>query len=222
MNLTSRAGIHAALGDQHRLLMIDRLRLGDHTTQELVDITGLAGNLLAHHLNVLEEAGLIERRVSEGDRRRRYVVLRRQPLANLLPRQPPPPSGSVLFICTHNSARSQFAAALWRQRTGAAAESAGSHPAAFVHPHAVRVAAEYGVDLTSAAPKGYTEVTHTPDLVVSVCDRAREGGIDLPANRLHWSIPDPVRVGKVSAFRQAFSNIAVRIEELSDARKESS
>ena len=49
----------------------------------------------------------------------------------------PPPTGSALFVCTHNSARSQLAATLWRRRTGAPATSAGTHPAREIHPGAV-------------------------------------------------------------------------------------
>ncbi len=97
-------------------------------------------NLASHHLRALEAVGLVERRVSEGDRRRRYVVLRRDALNGLLlPQAALAPAGLVLFVCTHNSARSQFAAGLWRLRTGNDAASAGSEPSAKVHPQAVRV-----------------------------------------------------------------------------------
>ena len=213
MDLTNRAWVHAALGDPVRLLMVDELRQSDRTFQELANAVGLPGNAAAHHLAVLESAGLIERHVSEGDRRRRYIVLRRERLDGLVAAPSMAPS-TVLFVCTHNSARSQFAAALWRARTDGLADSAGTDPAERVHPRAVRAAAALGLDLAGGIPKGYDAVELVPDLVVSVCDRAREAGVPFDAPSLHWSIPDPVRDGSAPAFRSAFAAIANRIERL--------
>lgn len=211
--LEMRARVHAALGDPHRLAIVDAIAIGDLTPSELADRLDIAGNLVAHHLNVLDEAGLIERRVSEGDGRRRYVVLRRDRLASASPA--PRPAGShVLFVCTHNSARSQFAAALWRLHTGGPGESAGTSPADEVHPKAVSVAAGLGVDLTGAQTRGYGDVATEPDLVVSVCDRAAEEARPWDAPALHWSIPDPVVSGRLDAFRRAFAEISERVGTL--------
>jgi protein-tyrosine-phosphatase len=127
---------------------------------------------------------------------------------------PVPREGHVVFVCTHNSARSQFAAALWNQRTGTSTSSAGSHPSAEVHPKAVLVAGEYGIDLSSATPGGYERLPDSPGLVVSVCDRARETGVPDGSAHLHWSVRDPVPVGTVAAFRDSFAEIAGRIENL--------
>lgn len=213
MDPAERARVHAALGDPHRLQIVDALLHSDRTFNELAAIAGLPGNATAHHLVVLEQAGVIERHVSEGDRRRRYLRLRHERLTDLieLPRLAP---REVLFVCTHNSARSQFAASLWTQHTGGMADSAGNRPADRVHANAVRTAAELGVDLSAAVPKGYDAVLRAPDLVVSVCDRAREGGLPFEAPLLHWSVPDPVRAGTPSAFRSAFAEIASRIDRL--------
>jgi protein-tyrosine-phosphatase len=123
----------------------------------------------------------------------------------------------VLFVCTHNSARSQFAAALWRDRTGRASDSAGSEPAARIDPLAVRAGPEFGIDLSGARPKGYDAVAQRPDLVVSVCDRAHEAGPPFEARLLHWSVPDPVLVGTPEAFRSAFSTLAHRVVRLAVA-----
>ncbi len=213
MNLDDRASVFAALGDRNRLAMVDALALSDRTFQELMEVGGLPGNLAAHHLGVLEGAGIIERRVSDGDHRRRYISLRPGRLDGLLP-LPALTPGSVLFVCTHNSARSQFAAALWRLRTGGDADSAGTDPAARVHPTAVEVAGEWGLDIHEAVPKGYDALTHLPDLVVSVCDRARESRPPSPGYALHWSVPDPVAAGDVAAFRDSFASIATRIDRL--------
>lgn len=213
MDLHERAERHAALSDPRRLLIVDALALGDRTVADLAVLADLTGNLLAHHLDVLESAGFIERRTSEGDRRRRYVSLRRDrwPVDFDITLN----EDNVAFVCTHNSARSQFAAELWRQVTGADVASAGLDPAAQVHPKAVRVASEFGIDLSSAVPGGYDTLPWTPDIVISVCDRALEGGVPAAPKQLHWSIPDPVIKGDVASFRSAFAEIARRVEHLS-------
>ena len=201
----------------HRLAMVDALSLGDRTFQELAQGSGLPGNLAAHHLDVLEAAGLIERRVSDGDRRRRYISLRAGRLEGLLA-LPPVTVGPVLFVCTHNSARSPFAAARWQQRTGRPAESAGTEPAAAVHPKAVTAARAFGLDLRRAVPKGYEAVERSPDLVISVCDRAHEAGLPFAVPSVHWSIPDPVlRRDASTPFASAFASIALRIDQLAAA-----
>ena len=120
-------------------------------------------------------------------------------------------------MCTHNSARSQFAAALWRRQTGRPADSAGSQPAARVHPLSVRTAETFGLDLSGMAPRGYASITETPDLVISVCDRAYEAGLPFAAPTLHWSVPDPVSSGTRTAFRSAFTEIAERVDRLASA-----
>lgn len=212
MDLANRAEAHAALGDQRRLVIVDHLSLGDRTVGELAEVSGMGGNLLAHHLDVLESAGLIERRVSEGDHRRRYVALK----WGRLPAGPgtPLPLAEVLFVCTRNSARSQFAAALWERMTGRSAASAGSDPAPKVDPRAVRVAREHDIDLSSARPRGYDDLDGEPDFVISVCDRALEAGVPTSQGHAHWSVPDPVTRGTIDAFRSAFDEIAIRMEHL--------
>src|SRR5918992_3647122 len=109
MNIDERSRIHAALGDPARLRIVDELALSDRTFLELAMAAGLRGNAAAHHLDVLESAGLIERHVSEGDHRRRYICLRHERLEGFFAASPLQPR-IVLFVCTHNSARSQFAA----------------------------------------------------------------------------------------------------------------
>lgn len=214
MNLSEKARVHAALGDATRLAIVSELELGDRTFQELSAILSLPGNLVAHHLEVLERAGLIERHVSEGDHRRRYISLNPEPLYGLLHSRGVAAAHSVLFVCTHNSARSQYAAAAWRRRTGLGADSAGTTPALSVHPRAVRVAMEMGIDLRDCHPKGYEELDSAFDLVVSVCDRAREARSPFKVSNLHWSVPDPVTAGTVRSFRAAFADIDRRIDRL--------
>jgi protein-tyrosine-phosphatase len=216
MDIADRARIHAALGDPIRLGIVGQLELGDRTFQELAELVSQPGNLLAHHLGVLEETGLIERRVSEGDRRRRYISLNPEPLDGLVSARQLT-ARSVLFVCSHNSARSQYAAAAWGRRTGLGAESAGTHPARRVDARAIEVALERGLDLTGFQPKGYEGLQPTFDLVVSVCDRARETGPPFDAPALHWSVPDPVSGRGLTAFRSAFNEIDRRISRLAAA-----
>lgn len=214
LRLEQIAGVHRALGDPHRLVVVEALGLSDRTPAELGEITGLPTNLLAFHLRVLSEAGVVERRRSAGDRRRRYVVLRPESLG-VTRAVPAPQVLQPLFVCTRNSARSQLAAAIWRSTTGRPATSAGRDPAARVHPLAVAVAADAGLDLSAARPVGYDAVTGEPDLVVSVCDRAREAPIPFPCPQVHWAVADPVGGGR-DAFAAAFTEIAQRVRHLAE------
>lgn len=216
MDVDGRARILKALGDPHRLAVVDALWRGDLTSGELGARVGAPPNLLAHHLAALEDAGVIARRVSEADRRARYVTLRAGVLDGLLPGRGDhgaAAAGTVLFVCTHNSARSQFAAALWATYPRHRAASAGSHPADRVHPGAVRAAAAFGLDLSHCVPHGLDGLT-PPALVVTVCDRARRDDLPFACPRLHWSVPDPVAAGDPAAFHRAFTDLAHRITRL--------
>lgn len=212
----TRAAVHHALGEVHRLAIVDALWVSDRTPTELRELTGLESNLLAFHLDVLETAGLIGRHRSQGDGRRRYVTLDPDLLREYAAPAVPRGSGAVLFVCSHNAARSQLAAALWAATTGEPSLSAGIEPAPTVHPLAVRVARAHGLDLSGAAPRSYEQVGVEPGLVVSVCDRARESALPFDAPLLHWSVPDPVR-GPRSDFEQAFVTIQQRVGRLARA-----
>jgi protein-tyrosine-phosphatase len=93
-------------------------------------------------------------------------------------------------------------------------QSAGTLPATRIHPKATSAASEFGVELSSARPKGYAEVQGSPDLVISVCDRAKETPDTFVGRRLHWSVPDPVETGGIDDFRTAFSTINDRVDRL--------
>lgn len=215
--LDDRVAVHHALGEPTRLRIVDALQLSDRSPTQLVELTGVPTNLLAFHLNVLEDAGLIQRGPSQGDARRRYVRLRTERLAGLTDPQPFPDAVEhVLFVCTANSARSQLAAHLWQARTGRPALSAGTEPATHVHPMAVAVAERHGIDMADAAPRRYSEVQVEPDLVVSVCDRAHESHPDTGAPRLHWSVPDPADGGP-EEFAGVFELLTERIDRLARA-----
>ena len=102
----------------------------------------------------------------------------------------------VLILCTGNSCRSQMAEGLVNHDLGDrwVARSAGTHPAAAVHPLAVRAMAELGIDISHAAPKSVDTLVGQPwDLVVTVCDSAKESCplFPGPVEKLHVSFPDP-------------------------------
>jgi ArsR family transcriptional regulator, arsenate/arsenite/antimonite-responsive transcriptional repressor / arsenate reductase (thioredoxin) len=211
-----RARVHAALGEPTRLAIVDRLMLGDASPTEIGHELGLRSNLLAHHVKLLEQVGMIERSRSEGDHRRTYLRLRSQALIGLVP-VVPRSAARVVFVCTHNSARSPLAAALWARHSPVPAASAGTHPAAAVHPRAVAVARGRGLSLARAHTSRVDEVVHDGDLVVAVCDNAHEELGTPTGDRLHWSIPDPARVDTDDAFEQVFRDIADRIDRLAPA-----
>ncbi len=127
----------------------------------------------------------------------------------------------VLILCTGNSCRSQMAegwinhllAGRWEAR------SAGTRPAAAVHPLAVRVMAEVGVDISGAQPEhidAYLEQAW--DLVVTVCDSARESCPMFPRSveQIHVSFPDPAEAAgseeeRMAVFRAVRDDIRARL-----------
>ncbi len=130
----------------------------------------------------------------------------------------------VLFLCTHNSSRSQMAEGLLQARGGDhfTVDSAGTHPRG-VHPLAIRVMAELSIDISEAAghrAKGLEEFSGQPiDLVVTVCDEAAEACPFFPGARRqeHWSFPDPSAATgtedeRLAVFRNVRDAIAARID----------
>jgi protein-tyrosine-phosphatase len=211
-----RVKVHAALGDRSRLAIADRLMLGDVAPGELADMFGMPSNLLAHHLRVLGGAGLIERVRSEGDLRRSYVRLVPKAFAGLTP-DFSRPAARVVFVCTHNSARSQLAAAAWAASSRVPVASAGTHPAGRVHPTAIAVARAHRLPFKRVRTAHLDAVMRSEDLVVAVCDRAHEELGSQAPDRLHWSVPDPVPVGTDEAFEHALELIEDRVGRLAAA-----
>ena len=186
--LERRVILHAALADPARLRITDTLLTGDASPSELAAMLAMPSNLLAHHLHTLEQAGIITRRRSEGDRRRTYLQL----IPGALDSLAPPPARAalrVLFVCTANSARSHLAVALWRQASNLPAVSAGTHPAKAIDPGAIAVAGRHSLPLPRLRPRHIAEVRQHGDLVVTVCDLAHEELGEAAA--VHWSIPEP-------------------------------
>src|SRR4249919_1091566 len=188
-SLARRAAVHAALADLARLAITDTLLAGDASPSELAGMLCMPSNLLAHHLHVLEQAGVLTRRRSEGDRRRTYLRL----IPGALDPLAAPPAHTarrVLFVCTANSARSHLAAALWRHASNLPAASAGTHPAARIDPGAIAAARRHRLPMRRLRPRHIGDVQQDGDLVITVCDMAHE---ELGRHAaVHWSVPDPV------------------------------
>lgn len=128
----------------------------------------------------------------------------------------------VLFLCTHNSARSQIAEAILRHKGGQAVEvfSAGTEVTR-VHPDALAVLRARGIETSGLSSKHLAQFVDAPfDYVITVCDNARESCPYFPhaGARLHWSFPDPTAAGDLAARAQAFvavfEGLAVRIKGL--------
>jgi ArsR family transcriptional regulator, arsenate/arsenite/antimonite-responsive transcriptional repressor / arsenate reductase (thioredoxin) len=211
-DITRRAQCHAALADPGRLAIVDELLKSDRTPSELGRLIGAPSNLLAHHLDTLETAGLIGRTRSTGDARRRYVHVIHDALPSFsagsrIAAQP------ALFLCTRNSARSQLAAALWTAITGKPAQSAGTRPADHIHKLAVSAARRVGLTIGDTPPRHINSLTARPGLTITVCDQVHEE-LDPPAEWLHWSLPDPVADGHAAAFDASVRTIRKRISAL--------
>ncbi|HET8626981.1 MAG TPA: arsenate reductase ArsC [Thermomicrobiales bacterium] len=126
----------------------------------------------------------------------------------------------VLFLCTHNSARSQMAEG-WLRRLGGdrfEAHSAGTEATA-VRPLAIRAMAEVGVDIAGQESKRLERYLGQPwDWVVTVCDHANEACPVFPGarRRLHWSLPDPSKATgteeeQLAAYRRVRDELRARI-----------
>lgn len=203
--------MHAALADPARLQITDTLLAGDASPSELAAMLAMPSNLLAHHLHVLEQAGIITRRRSEGDRRRTYLQL----IPGALDSLAAPTARAalrVLFVCTANSARSHLAAALWRRASNLPAASAGTHPAARIEPGAIAAARRHRLPMRRLRPRQLGDVKRDGDLVITVCDMAHEELGRQAA--MHWSVPDPVPVGDPASFDAALAEIRHRVERL--------
>src|SRR3954465_4707909 len=126
----------------------------------------------------------------------------------------------VLFVCTHNSARSHIAEAFLTRDGGDDFEvfSAGTEVTR-VHPLARRVLEEAGIDWSGARSKSITEfLDQRFDYVITVCDRARATCPVFPGspNTLHWGLDDPSEVEgtddeKLAAFRRTATDISARL-----------
>ncbi len=118
----------------------------------------------------------------------------------------------MLFVCTANSARSHLAAALWRRASTIPAASAGTRPATQIDPGAIATARRHHLPMRRLRPRHITDVRHDGDLVITVCDLAREE-LGQQAT-VHWSVPDPVPAGDPGSFDAALADLTDRVRRL--------
>ena len=211
-----RARLHAAMADPTRVRVVDLLATSDASVSEVGARLGVPSNLLAHHLRVLEEAGLLTRLRSEGDGRRTYLSLdaARASLVNAGVGPAVVQARRVLFVCTANTARSHLAAAIWRRASAVEVASAGTDPGQRVHPAAISVARRHDLEVPDVAPRLLDDTRREDDLVVTVCDRAHE---ELHVQSwAHWSVADPVSGGR-AAFERAYAALDARVRVLAPA-----
>jgi thioredoxin type arsenate reductase len=232
--LTAQPPFLKLLAHELRWRLMEALARSDRRVQELVQLVGEPHNLVSYHLRQLRGQALVKERRSAADGRDIYYSLDLERLKGLLfaaseslhPGMVERPVATaahdavktgrrvrVLFLCTHNSARSQMAEGILRElgRDRVETTSAGTEVTR-VHPLAVREMAERGIDISGQRSKHMNEfLGERFDYVVTVCDNAREACPIFPGDpeRIHWSIPDPSAVeGDEKAQRTAFKRAA--------------
>ncbi len=226
------------LAHEVRWQLLGALAYSDYHVQELVELLKKPMNLISYHLRLLRTAALVHERRSAADARDVYYSLDlfhfqtvyKMAVGGLHPvlgdRQPDQahqaaaasqPPVRILFLCTHNSARSQIAEALMRQLGGARVDaySAGTERTR-VHPMALTVLQQHNIDTSPLASKTMEQfIGQKFDYVVTVCDRAKESCPIFPGapERIHWSLPDPSAVTEPTAQLQAFEQTFAELEK---------
>ena len=230
-------------GHPLRWRLLRELASSDRQVRELTEFVSEPQSLVSYHLGQLLHGGMVRMRRSAADRRDVYYSLDLarcgelltatgaalhpglrlvQPAAGHDPAPAAPPA-RVLFLCTGNSARSPMAEALAIHLAPVTVEafSAGSHPRT-LHPNAVRVMNEQGIELHGRHPRHLGEFAEQRmDYVISLCDRVRERLPRFPEDpeRIHWSIADPAQEGNSDeetypAFQQTAAELAMRVRFL--------
>lgn len=230
------------LAHELRWRLVEALARSDRRVQELVSLVGEPHNLVSYHLRRLRDQALVSERRSAADGRDVYYSLDLDRLKgmyfaageSLHPGISDRPVASstetsrgrrarVLFLCTHNSARSQMAEGILRYLGGDRVEvhSAGT-VATRVHPLAIAAMNEKSIDISGQSSKHLDEFSGQDfDFVVTVCDNARESCPIFPGapEMIHWSIADPSAVEgdeatRLRAFRVASDELMTRIRYL--------
>jgi protein-tyrosine-phosphatase len=217
---------------------LHELARSDRRVRELTELLGQPQSLVSYHLGRLRAARVVTTRRSSADARDTYYSVDLLRCGELLasagqalhpglrpntapvagPGLPPrAPRSRVLFLCTGNSARSQIAEGLIEHQSGGTVEavSAGSHPKR-LHPNAVLVMSERGIDLAGRRSKHLGEFARDRfDYVISLCDRVREVCPEFPGSpeTIHWSIADPALEGDTDEQTYpAFQRTALELE----------
>jgi len=220
------------LANDVRWGLLKALTRSDQQVNELVTLLQQPMNLVSYHLKKMRDDALVTTRRSEADGRDVYYSLDLERLRALyleagaalhpsiglalpsvdLSRLSP---HRVLFVCTHNSARSQMAEGLLRHlgQDKISVSSAGSQPTR-IHPDAIHTMDQLGIDIREQQPRPLADFAEHPfDTVITVCDRAREICPTFPGHgtQLHWGFRDPVVIQEEQERRLAFQYIAGRL-----------
>ena len=227
-----------------RWQLLTALAYSDRRVQELVQLLDRPQNLVSYHLGRLRQQELVSERRSTADGRDVYYSLNLARMRQLylasgqalhpalngaamsletLEEAPVAEPMRVLFLCTHNSARSQMAEGILRAAGGDRVEvfSAGNEPSE-VHPLAIEAMAAINVDISRQHSKHMGEFTGQHfDYIITVCDRVRESCPIFPGDpeQIHWSFPDPAAVmgterQRYQAFVQTARELTTRIHYL--------
>ena len=247
MNPASVAGdqnqVMKLLAHDLRWRLVEELALTDRRVHELGEKANQAQNLVSYHLAQLRRAGVVRERRSSADARDVYYSLDLDALRFALDQSirivhpglqlveqqistgsfHPERVARVLFLCTHNSARSQMAEAILRQQCGGMVdvESAGSNPRE-VHPLVFRTLTDLGVDAEGLYTKHLSVFADQIfDYVITLCDIVREVCPTFPdePEHLHWSLADPIAFARSprtadAAFRQTADELMTRTRYL--------
>ena len=225
-----------ALADDKRLAIIRLLALSDLRAGEISAALSLPSNAVSYHLKQLSMLGLLRDHRSSSDGRDVYYRVDLEHLdrlymqagdalhPGLVPseqsnagvKKPAVTPLRVLFLCTHNSARSQMAEAILRYMGGDNVEvfSAGSMPTE-VHPNTLIVLRGMGIDTSTLHAKSMDQfLDQSFDYIITVCDRVRD---TCPVFRgdpqqTHWSFPDPVVIEDPEEQLAAFRRVAVELQ----------
>jgi protein-tyrosine-phosphatase len=235
-------------GHPLRWRLLRELTRSDRRVSELCELAGERQSLLSYHLRQLRDGEVVSARRSSADGRDTYYMLELTRCGELLARAGAslhpglasaagshPARGRglararMLFLCTGNSSRSQMAEALVERLSDGVvrADSAGSHPKP-LHPNAVRVMRERGIDIANRHSKHLSDFTDQHfDFVISLCDRVREICPEFPGTpqAIHWSVRDPALESgsdeeTLPAFERTAAELETRIGFLLDAIKQ--
>jgi len=230
------------LGHEIRWQLLKALSSTDLHVRELVEAVNRPQNLVSYHLGKLRDQGLVGEHRSIADSREIYYSLNLDRIRELYfasgqalhpalsnehlsqdQLNNPEKKVRVLFLCTHNSARSQIAEGIVRSRSNGKVEvfSAGTE-ATRIHPLAIRALLEMNIDISQQYSKNLDQFLGQQfDYIITVCDRAKEACPVFPGDpvRIHWSFLDPAAVDgseeeRYKAFQETSVQMMTRISYL--------
>jgi protein-tyrosine-phosphatase/DNA-binding transcriptional ArsR family regulator len=223
------------LSNAVRWQLLTHLAKSDFSVTELQKKVKAPQNLISYHLGKLRRSKLVLDNQSIADGRETYYSLNMNLMHSLLfslgeqlhPALSPNADKKqtaestkkvrVLFLCTHNSARSQIAEGLLRAKAKNAEVFSAGTEVTRVNPYAIAAMDRLGIDISKQHSKSLEEFRSQKfDYVITVCDRAKESCPIFPGapEQIHWSIPDPSEVkGSDEDKHRAFDRTAAELNQ---------